>query len=312
MSKIRIIGFAGRKRCGKTMLAKYMKEEYDANIVTIANYLKFLCCDLMNLTYDELLEKKDNGTTFDIVPDDRWFNTIHAKTNIPIESLKTELENVHITSIRQLLQVIGTDVIRKFNNNWHVDKMVEEILEYPDDKVVVIDDVRFPNEMEAIKKLGGEVFFIVRPICNNVSNHISETSLHWQDFDDKHVILNIANEDVFKTNFKSHYAFDFDIKINRSIFLYENEHLKKNANFGYKSNKDEDTLLNYIIENNVKEYIFMKYGVIVFKTCNKKLAERYVDEVDSTYQLTNEPCHRFETNNPLITENLKMYLEDGT
>ena len=190
MNKTRIIGFAGRKRSGKTSLAKYLKEEENAVIITIANYLKYLCCDLLNISYEELNEKKDKGDTFDIIPDDRWFKIIDNRTHIGYSNIKNELKDIHITNIRQLLQVIGTDVIRKYNENWHVEKMIEDIKSYSNDKLIVIDDVRFPNEKEAILNLSGEVFFVIRPNTLSVSNHASETALIWQDFDSRHIIIN--------------------------------------------------------------------------------------------------------------------------
>lgn len=157
--KRKLIGFAGRKRCGKTTLAKLLQEEENAIIITIADYLKYLCCDLMNISYEELIEKKDNGYTFDVVPDERWYKIIDNRTKIGVDNARKELENKHITTIRELLQVIGTDVIRKYNENWHVQKMIDEIESYSEDKLIVIDDVRFPNEKEAILSHSGDVFF---------------------------------------------------------------------------------------------------------------------------------------------------------
>ena len=52
-----IIAFAGRKRSGKTCLCKMLQQEENAVIITIANYLKYLCCELMNMSYEELNEK---------------------------------------------------------------------------------------------------------------------------------------------------------------------------------------------------------------------------------------------------------------
>ena len=94
MSKkqLKIIGFAGRKRSGKTTLAKYLKNEENAVIITIADFLKYLCCELMNMSYEELNEKKDNGYVFDIVPDNRWFNIIDKHTYIGIDNIIKELQ----------------------------------------------------------------------------------------------------------------------------------------------------------------------------------------------------------------------------
>lgn len=306
--KRKLIGFAGRKRSGKSCLSKMLVEEENAIIITIADYLKYLCCDLMNLSYEELNYKKDNGYTFDIVPDERWFKIIDNKTKIGIENIKKELQNVHITTIRQLLQVVGTDVIRKYKENWHVQKMIEEIESYPEDKLIVVDDVRFPNEREAILNLSGDVFFIVRANVLDVSNHSSETALKWQNFDKRHIILNDnITEEKFKLDFLIHYRNNFDFFIMKSIFLYENENYLHCSCFGYEYNKD-DELLSDIIRQVKSDKLFNEYGIIRYHTCSRKLSERYITEVDDRIKFIEPRFNEFVTYNPLIVENLKLYL----
>ena len=312
-NKLKIIGFAGRKRSGKTTLAKYLKNEENAIIITIANFLKYLCCDLMNMSYEELNEKKDNGYTFDIVPDDRWFNIIDKRTHIGIDNIKKELQNVHITSIRQLLQVIGTDVIRKYNENWHVEKMIEEIQSYSEDKLIVIDDVRFPNEREAILRLSGEVFFIVRPTSLTISNHPSETALKWHNFSfDKVIINNYPNEEEFITNFKIHYNNNFETVIPKSILVSENlNYVMPCGYFGCQEYGDISTykdLLDDIIRQVKRDKLFWDYGLIRYKTCTKSLADKYITSVDNNIKYLDAYCNEFITCNPLIVENLKIYL----
>jgi len=306
--KRKLIGFAGRKRSGKSCLSKMLVEEENAIIITIADYLKYLCCDLMNLSYEELNYKKDNGYTFDVVPDERWFKIIDKKTKIGIENIRKELQNVHITTIRQLLQVVGTDVIRKYKENWHVQKMIEEIESYPEDKLIVVDDVRFPNEREAILNLSGDVFFIVRPNVLDVSNHSSETALKWQNFDKRHIILNDnITEEKFKIDFLIHYRNNFDFFIMKSIFLYENENYLHCSCFGYEYNKD-DELLSDIIRQVKSDKLFNEYGIIRYHTCSRKLSERYITEVDDRIKFIEPRFNEFVTYNPLIVENLKLYL----
>ena len=312
MSKnnLKIIGFAGRKRSGKTTLAKYLNNEENAIIITIADFLKRLCCDLMNMSYEELNEKKDNGYTFDIVPDNRWFNIIDKCTHIGIDNIKKELQNVHITSIRQLLQIIGTDVIRKYNENWHVEKMIEEIQSYSEDKLIVIDDVRFPNEREAILRLSGEVFFIVRPNSLTISNHPSETDLKWQEFKYEKVIINkYDTEEEFIINFKIHYVNDFKISIPKSLLLTENlNYLVPCGHFGCGDISIYKDLLNDIIRQIKEDKLFWEYGLIRYKTCNRNLAKKYINLVDNNTKYLNTYCNEFITCNPLIVENLKIYL----
>ena len=312
-NKLKIIGFAGRKRSGKTTLAKYLKNEENAIIITIANFLKYLCCDLMNMSYEELNEKKDNGYTFDVVPDNRWFNIIDKRTHIGIDNIKKELQNVHITSIRQLLQVIGTDVIRKYNENWHVEKMIEEIQSYSEDKLIVIDDVRFPNERDAILRLSGEVFFIVRPNSLTISNHPSETALKWHNFSfDKVIINNYPNEEEFITNFKVHYTNDFETFIPKSLLVSENmNYVMSCGYFGCQEHEDISAykdLLDDIIRQVKRDKLFWDYGVIRYKTCTESLANKYITRVDNNIKYLDVHCNEFITCNPLIVENLKIYL----
>lgn len=42
---------------------------------------------------------------------------------------------------------------------------------------VVVDDVRFPNEAELIRRLGGEVWYVERPAVLRTTTHASEGSL---------------------------------------------------------------------------------------------------------------------------------------
>ena len=312
-NQLKIIGFAGRKRSGKTTLAKYLKNEENAVIITIADFLKYLCCELMNMSYEELNEKKDNGYVFDIVPDDRWFKIIDKHTHIGIDNIKKELQDIHILSIRQLLQIIGTDVIRKYNENWHVEKMVEEIQSYSGDKLIVIDDVRFPNEREAILRLSGEVFFIVRPNSLTISNHSSETALKWHNFSfDKIIINNYPNEEEFITNFKVHFKNNFETFIPKSLLVSENlNYVRPCGYFGCQEYGDISTdkdLLDDIIRQIKNDKLFWDYGLIHYKTCTKSLAKKYITSVDNNIKYLDIYCNEFITCNPLIVENLKIYL----
>lgn len=188
---MRIIGFAGRKRSGKTTLSKYLAEEYDAKIVTVADALKYLLCDILNVSYEDLLTMKDDGKPHLFIVDERCIDIISEQ----IEVSKDKVTNVlpigtQIKDVRAMLQVIGTDLIRKLRPTWHVDKMTEAILSYGEDTIVTIDDVRFPNEVEKIKELGGETLFVVRPYYNDWSTHESENSLFWRDFNYNNILIN--------------------------------------------------------------------------------------------------------------------------
>ena len=119
MSKLRLIGFAGRKRSGKTSLSKIMERHYNAVTITAANYLKQLCAELLSITLDELNVRKDDGTTFSKRSNEEWSKVISNATGISVNDINETIGGVEFTTVRQLLQVIGTDLIRKYKPNWH-------------------------------------------------------------------------------------------------------------------------------------------------------------------------------------------------
>ncbi len=303
----KIIAFAGRKRSGKGLLSDVIKRE-DNNVVilTIADYLKCLCCDLLSIDYDTLIQKKDDGSIFNILPSKRWYKVINKRTNIPIEIIKNEIENVTFTNIRQMLQIIGTDLIRKYYPDWHIDNLVKDINSYSDDKIIVVDDVRFKNEKDKIESLGGEVFFIIRPNYFDVSNHISEISLKWQNFDNNHVIINDMQKNIIEEYFRISYKMNFKENKNIPIFLSANEIYQHVNNCSFPHNNINTDLLNDILEQNKNKPLFLNNGIIHYTASTRNLAKKFIEELMCLQQ--NSYNKEFILYNPLINENLKKYM----
>lgn len=185
-----IIAFSGRIGSGKSELAKICQNKGFEKLY-FALPLKQLVANLIHVGIEDINPLKNVEKKYKFTKKDYIY--LSNETNIPFETIRDEMKNVKLNTVRQLLQFIGTDLIRKYNPNWHVNKIKTMI---DKDKNYVFDDVRFPNELKLIKELGGDCWFIIRPIINNVSNHISEISLTWKDFDDK-VIINDGNLEKF-------------------------------------------------------------------------------------------------------------------
>lgn len=185
-----IIAFSGRIGSGKSELAKICQNKGFEKLY-FALPLKQLVANLIHVDIEDINPLKNVEKKYKFTKKDYIY--LANETNIPFETIRDEMKNVKLNTVRQLLQFIGTDLIRKYNPNWHVNKIKTMI---DKDKNYVFDDVRFPNELKLIKELGGDCWFIIRPIINNVSNHISEISLTWKDFDDK-VIINDGNLEKF-------------------------------------------------------------------------------------------------------------------
>lgn len=180
-----IIGLCGRMRSGKGELANICVK-YDYERLYFALPLKELCSKILGISIEELNKLKNDGSEISLAMTEEVCGVISHETDIPLDIVKNHCLGNTVKTVRDMLQFIGTDLIRQYNYNWHVNKIMSMI---DKDKDYVLDDVRFPNEKAMIDELGGDSWFVVRPTIDNVSNHISETSLTWKSCGNK-VILN--------------------------------------------------------------------------------------------------------------------------
>jgi hypothetical protein len=94
--------------------------------------------------------------------------------------------------VRQLLQRLGTDVIRSLDPDFWV-RWAERsalIIGGP----IVFTDTRFPNEVEMVRRHGGVVIRVSRSVDHldtNAPGHISESA--WQDIQPDAIILNTVD-----------------------------------------------------------------------------------------------------------------------
>jgi hypothetical protein len=92
---------------------------------------------------------------------------------------------------REFLQYFGTDVMRKIKNSIWVDYTIKCIKE-ENSEFAIIPDVRFPNEVQAIKEANGIVIRLDRDVYS--SEHTCESSLDEENFDWKNFDYVIHNE----------------------------------------------------------------------------------------------------------------------
>ena len=98
---------------------------------------------------------------------------------------------------REFLQFFGTDICRKvYEDIWRA-KLIDDIVrESP--LLAVIDDCRFPDEIEAIQDAGGKVVYLTR--SNFTDNHASESAL--DDFSGFDALIDNADLSIHETNMK--------------------------------------------------------------------------------------------------------------
>ncbi len=103
-------------------------------------------------------------------------------------------------SVGTMQQKIGTEV---FRDNFDQDVWVKSLFaSYTPDQNWIITDVRFPNEADYIKNVGGYIFRIdgdpakVRENSNRILDHPSETSLDRYKKFDQHILNHGSLEEL--------------------------------------------------------------------------------------------------------------------
>lgn len=288
-----IIGFCGRCYSGKSELAN-LCENYGYQIKSFGYPLKNLISNLLSITIDDINKLKNVNAEY--IFKDMDFRFLSKEIDIPYDKIKEMMGNKVFKNTREIMQFIGTDIIRTFNPNWHVNKVKETL--NPDTNYV-FDDVRFPNEREMIENLGGTCWYIVRPIFDKISNHESETSLRWQDFDN--VIVNDKTLEYFKLN----WTVFMDIGYKEA--LEERENIIKEIIGNKKliteisNTKDTFVLLDSFL---ISKYEFTYCADFLLKRNDIKDIKLGENKIEVIFENDTSTI----VNNPLEMEDLKYYM----
>ena len=164
----RIVGVSGWMRTGKDSVAALLVD-FGYTRVSFADPLRKMAADI--------------DPTIDLTnaPSD-----IHQEVNFgfPLTTYTTLLNAVgyerakEVPDFRRFLQRLGTEGIRdNFGQDAWVNLFIAQIEAAPDDQKFVVPDVRFPNEAEMIKKIGGVVWRTERPGYGG-GDHPSESMIN--------------------------------------------------------------------------------------------------------------------------------------
>lgn len=151
-----LIGFSGKKGSGKSYFADYLVNHKLFIKLSFASPLKEITKILFNLSDEDVKDP-----------------------------IKKELINPKFNaSPRELMQWLGTDIMREeFNKKFNysgsiwIDSVKDKVKTLLDNnKDVVIDDVRFQNEVDMIHSLGGIVINLRNDLDNTLNNSTSTHS----------------------------------------------------------------------------------------------------------------------------------------
>ena len=166
-----VIGLAGKKQYGKS---------------TTANFIKEICPNLSIKEFALAESLKDLVIAGFGIPRECCYGTEEEKNRqlfyweICSQKLRDKYEKSPMDPLtgRELLQLVGTDLFREnFCGSIWVRLCMNKIKQ-SDADIAIISDVRFPNELAAVKVAGGKAIKIYRTLNITQSiQHISETAL---------------------------------------------------------------------------------------------------------------------------------------
>lgn len=179
----RLIGLTGLARSGKDTTGRILIEQYDYQRFGFADAVKSMALALNPYIPAQSFGELEAGLSqglhrlADFVAELGWED---AKSN---------------PEVRRFLQVLGTEGVRAhFGDEAWVDLLKEQLVTYDNDPMMtsggfewnqeraVITDVRFPNEADAVHRLGGVMWRVERPGVEE-GTHASEALVNSLEVD---------------------------------------------------------------------------------------------------------------------------------
>jgi hypothetical protein len=182
-----IIAFSGAKFAGKDTAAEALIRSHGFKRIGLADKLKDICAEVfdierLQMDIPELKEATlSDQKEINIARIDHLLGTI-SKDGFDFNYEKTH-EQVcknflgrNLTSIRDVLQTVGTDICRThIKDDIWLAYVYDTIKNFNGD--VVITDARFRNERDFLKELGATLILVKRPGFEVKDTHVSENQL---------------------------------------------------------------------------------------------------------------------------------------
>lgn len=189
-----IVAFSGVKFSGKDTTAEGLIRFHKFKRIGLADKLKDICSEVFDIPRQDMDNPALKEFPFpkpvklSVEHLDSLLRTLQRdgydfEFDSIFQLLCTNFMGKILTSIRDILQVIGTDICRThIKDDIWLQYVKQTILTY--DGNLVITDARFENERKFLKELGAVLVLVIRPGYENKSTHISENQLgNPEDYD---------------------------------------------------------------------------------------------------------------------------------
>lgn len=180
MASLRIVALCGQKRVGKDTVAQYLCDTHNFTHMKLAKRLKNCVSIMFDMTPEQVeFEKKD-------VIDARWG-----------------------VSPRRILQWMGTDVMQfevdklipGLDRRFWVDRTIDDIENHRrstthDDVRIVISDVRFLHEIDALRRRFNDDVMVVKLSRTHGDARVASREMHLSELEVHDVTsdVNVAND----------------------------------------------------------------------------------------------------------------------
>lgn len=163
-------------------------------LYNMADLLKIAVMELFGATYEQCYgtnEQKNTPTEI------RWSNMAKVLDKSVLKKLKEEDKLEAFMTARDIMQQFGTNVLRKINPDIWVNAALKKI-DNEKPEIALIGDIRFENELDAVKNAGGKVIKLtLNPLNSDHESELSVDSIPLNKFD---AVLDNANLNIYDKN----------------------------------------------------------------------------------------------------------------
>jgi hypothetical protein len=158
------------------MLAQYIWPS--VKLYSFANTLKLSVMAIFGLSYDQVNGTNDQKNQLTQYKWGQFWPFLNKSTKKMVISKydNTYQAQSSYMSGREILQVFGTDIGRRINENVWGDACLREV-QNDQPKLAIVTDCRFPSEVQAIQEAGGKVIRFLRAPFADQDEHSSEQAL---------------------------------------------------------------------------------------------------------------------------------------
>lgn len=171
-----LVGITGLKQSGKNTAAIALINELGFTADSFAHDLKEIVYAIQGINV--------------CVPAGEWkiSEDIYLPYQTVVDTLGLDIAKERVPDVRLILQTFGTEGMREhFGPTVWTDRVLQRIAANRasvHSRPIVVTDVRFPDEAEAIRSAGGLLLRIVRPDATHVvDTHTSEKYISTMDVD---------------------------------------------------------------------------------------------------------------------------------